>query len=112
LLVDEKAICKLPETSLVINKHPRTATGASSTRKAVLLTVDGRSSEADGIILKQLAEFMVLLRCSDAVNPDGGGSTTMRISGKPFNGVVYMPSDNRKFDHEGERVVSDIIIVK
>ena len=58
--------------------------------------------------LNEVAELMQLLRCKDAVNLDGGGSTTMWISGKPFNGVVNMPRDNKKFDHEGERAVSDI----
>jgi exopolysaccharide biosynthesis protein len=59
-----------------------------------------------------LADLMVSLRCSDAVNLDGGGSTAMWINGKPYNGIVSMPSDNRRFDHEGERAVSDILIVK
>jgi len=59
-----------------------------------------------------LAEFLLLLRCKNATNLDGGGSTTMWIKGKPFNGVVNMPSDNRKFDHEVERAVSDILIIK
>jgi hypothetical protein len=36
----------------------------------------------------------------------------MWVSGKPFNGVVNMPCDNKKFDHEGERKVSDIFIIK
>lgn len=45
-------------------------------------------------------------------NIKDGGSTTMCISGKPFNGIVNMPCDNKKFDHEGERAVSDIIIIK
>jgi len=45
------------------------------------------------------------------VTLDGGGSTTMWIQGKPFKGVVNMPCDNKKFDHEGERAVSDIIVI-
>ncbi len=62
--------------------------------------------------LYELAEMMRLLKCRDAVNLDGGGSTTMWIDGKPFNGVVNMPSDNKKWDHEGERAVANILIVK
>jgi exopolysaccharide biosynthesis protein len=62
--------------------------------------------------LNELADLMLVLHCKDAVNLDGGGSTTMCISGKPFNGIVNMPCDNKKFDHEGERAVSDIIIIK
>jgi hypothetical protein len=36
----------------------------------------------------------------------------MWISGKPFNGIVNMPCDNGKFDHEGERASSDIIVIR
>jgi len=62
--------------------------------------------------LSELSELMLLLRCRDAVNLDGGGSTTMWINGKPFNGIVNMPCDNKKFDHEGERAVSDILVIR
>ncbi len=112
LLVKNDSMIVLPGTSLVISKHPRTAIGLRNRRKAVLLTLDGRTGEAIGLTLRELAEFMALLRCRDAVNLDGGGSTTMWINGKPFNGVVNMPCDNKKFDHEGERAVSDIFILK
>ena len=78
----------------------------------VLLTLDGRTDQAKGMTLAELTDLMISLHCKDAVNLDGGGSTTMWISGKPFNGVVNMPCDNKKFDHEGERAVSDIIIIK
>jgi exopolysaccharide biosynthesis protein len=78
----------------------------------ILLTLDGRTAEASGMTLVQLADLMLLLKCTDAVNLDGGGSTTMFIKGKPYNGVVNMPCDNKIFDHAGERAVSDIIIIK
>jgi exopolysaccharide biosynthesis protein len=112
LLVRNKSFSELPGTSLVINNHPRTAFGLRNGRNVVLLTLDGRTGEAAGMTLKELAYLMILLRCRDAVNLDGGGSTTMWIKDKPFNGVVNMPCDNRQFDHLGERAVSDIIIIK
>ena len=70
------------------------------------------TNEAAGMTMDELADLMKLLRCRDAVNLDGGGSTTMWIRGKPFNGIVNMPCDNRKFDHEGERSLSDILIIR
>ena len=103
---------KLPETSLVTNKHPRSCIGKIGRRKIVLVTVDGRTAQAAGMTLLKLADLMISLKCTDAINLDGGGSTTMWIKGQPFNGVVNMPCDNKKFDHEGERAVSDIIIVR
>jgi exopolysaccharide biosynthesis protein len=112
LLLKDKNKTKLPQTTLVINKHPRTAAGKIGKHKIVLVTLDGRTDMARGMTLMDLADMMISLHCTDAVNLDGGGSTTMWISGEPFNGVVNMPCDNRKFDHEGERAVSDILIVK
>jgi exopolysaccharide biosynthesis protein len=102
----------MPGTSLVTNTHPRSAVGVRGCHKVIFISVDGRDREAAGMTLYELAELMRLLKCSDAVNLDGGGSTTMWIDGKPFNGVVNMPSDNRKWDHEGERAVANIMIVK
>jgi exopolysaccharide biosynthesis protein len=112
LLLKNGIKVKLPETSLVITKHPRTAAGIKNSRKVVLLTIDGRTGESLGMSLPDLADLLILLGCRDGINLDGGGSTTMWISGKPFNGVVNMPCDNKKFDHLGERAVSDILTVK
>lgn len=102
----------LPETSVVINNHPRTCIGTRKNGRVILLTLDGRSVQAAGLTLVKLTDLMVSLKCFDAVNLDGGGSTTMWIKGKPYMGVVNMPCDNKKFDHEGERPVSDILIIR
>jgi len=102
----------LPETSLVTGKHPRTAIGTRNKKKVILVTIDGRTSEAAGMTLYELASLMGYLKCRDAANLDGGGSTTMWIKGKPFDGVVNMPCDNKQFDHNGERAVSNILVVK
>lgn len=112
LLVEKYNMIKLPETPLVTNRHPRTAIGIRNNRKVLLITLDGRTREAAGMTLNELAAFMASLKCRDAVNLDGGGSTTMWIDGKAFNGVVNMPCDNKKFDHLGERAVSNILIIR
>jgi exopolysaccharide biosynthesis protein len=112
LLLSSKNKTVLPSTPLVVNKHPRTAIGKKGDHKIILVTLDGRTDQAAGMTLTELADFMISLRCVDAVNLDGGGSTTMWIKGKPFDGVVNMPCDNKKFDHEGSRAVSDILIVR
>ena len=112
LLVKEGNIPVLPATSLVTARHPRTAIGVMKSRRILLVTLDGRTTEAAGVTLNELALLMKSLGSRDAVNLDGGGSTTMWIRGRSFNGVVNMPCDNKKFDHEGERAVSDIFIVK
>jgi exopolysaccharide biosynthesis protein len=112
LLVDEGSIQKMPETSLVITRHPRTCAGMAGKHKLLLVTVDGRTDQSAGLSLPELAAFMKHLGCRDAVNLDGGGSTTMWIKGQPDNGIVNMPCDNRKFDHAGARAVANVIAVK
>jgi exopolysaccharide biosynthesis protein len=112
LLLTGNVKTKLPATALVVNKHPRTSIGKRGSHKIIFVTLDGRTDQAIGMTLGELTDLMISLHCKDAVNLDGGGSTTMWISGKPFNGIVNMPCDNKKFDHEGERAVSDILIVR
>lgn len=112
LLITQRVKMELPSTSLVKNKHPRTSIGKVGNHKIILVTLDGRSDQAKGVTLDELTDIMISLHSKDAVNLDGGGSTTMWIAGKPLNGIVNMPCDNKKFDHEGQRAVSDILIVK
>ncbi|MBK7131489.1 MAG: phosphodiester glycosidase family protein [Bacteroidales bacterium] len=112
LLLSGNKRIQLPLTPLVVNKHPRTVVGKKSKHKIVIVTIDGRTDQAAGLTINEVTQLMQLLGCKDAVNFDGGGSTTMWISGKPFNGVVNMPCDNKKFDHEGERAVSDILVIR
>ncbi|MEI7634111.1 MAG: phosphodiester glycosidase family protein [bacterium] len=73
------------------DRHPRTAAGITADGKTLyLVTVDGRQPVVSiGQSLLDLAEYMVSLGCSDAINLDGGGSTTMVVRG----GVVNKPSD-------------------
>lgn len=72
------------------SKNPRTAVGFTSDNKLLMVTVDGRTSAGVGMTLDELAQFMIWLGCVKAMNLDGGGSTTMWVSGQ---GVVNTPSD-------------------
>ena len=77
-----------------------------------MLTVDGRSDNAAGMNLPELTKLMKWLGCSSAINFDGGGSTTLWVDGMPDDGVVNYPSDNKKWDHAGQRKVANVILVK
>ena len=102
----------LSKIAFVDNRHPRTCACITEKNDLILLTADGRTPQAQGLNLHELAFLMKTLGCRDAVNLDGGGSTTLYISGQPANGVVNMPCDNKLFDHEGERKVSNILVLK
>ena len=59
--------------------NPRTAVGLNSSNDLMLVTVDGRTSAGDGLTTPALAELMRDLGARQAINLDGGGSTTMVI---------------------------------
>jgi len=88
--------------AFVETRHPRTAVAKLKNGKFLMVTVDGRSESSAGIDLNDLAAYLLELGATDAMNLDGGGSTTMFVDGK----VVNKPSDK-----EGERKVSDAILV-
>ncbi len=92
-------------------RHPRTALGVRSDGTVLLVVVDGRTAAGVGMTLADLARHMVNLGAVDAVNLDGGGSTTLWLRDQSINGVVNHPSDNGAADHGGERAVSDVLLV-
>lgn len=87
------------------DQHPRTAIANAKLEsgKLLLVTVDGRQPGVSaGMTLEMLAEVLLEFGSVDAMNLDGGGSTTMVI----HNRIVNRPSDQT-----GERPVSDAILV-
>jgi hypothetical protein len=84
-------------------RHPRTAVAKLKDGKFLMVTVDGRQpGYSVGMSLPELAEMLLEFGAVDAMNLDGGGSTTMFLKDK----VVNKPSDKT-----GERAVSDAIVV-
>jgi exopolysaccharide biosynthesis protein len=53
---------------------------------------------------------MRYLGVKDALNLDGGGSTTLYVKDASENGIVNHPSDNKKFDRQGERFVVNSLL--
>lgn len=75
---------EIPETfsSNISGTHPRTAIGLSSDGETLyLVTVDGRQKNSIGMTQKELAEFLIEKGICNALNLDGGGSTTMVARG-------------------------------
>lgn len=88
--------------AFVETRHPRTAVARLKDGKFLMVTVDGRTEQSGGLGLDDLAAYLVELGAVEAINLDGGGSTTMFVNGK----IVNSPSDK-----EGERKVSDALVV-
>lgn len=90
-------------------RHPRTAIGTDDEGNIYLVVIDGRfKGQADGASIFETAFICHLLGMTDAINLDGGGSSALWAE---ETGVINHPRDNKKFDHEGERVVPNLIVV-
>ncbi|HEX2314435.1 MAG TPA: phosphodiester glycosidase family protein [Thermomonospora sp.] len=77
-------------------EHPRTAVGFSADgRRMFLMTVDGRQVDSRGVTLAELAGLMKEAGAHDALNLDGGGSSTMlaRKPGASGGRIENQPSD-------------------
>ena len=112
LLIFEGETLPLQEDlGFVSHRHNRTAIGIRADGTVLLVVVDGRAPMAAGMSLQELQQVMWWLGCRDALNLDGGGSTTFYADLRGNHGVLNYPSDNGRFDHEGERTVSNAILV-
>ena len=60
------------------SRHPRTGIGVSSDgTKIILMVVDGRSSSSVGVTFSELGDIMQFAGAYEALNLDGGGSSTL-----------------------------------
>jgi hypothetical protein len=85
-------------------RHPRTVIGRAGDGRIWLITVDGRNNTLSlGMNFAELQALVTRLGLVDALNLDGGGSTTMFVQGA----IVNHPSDAG-----GPRRVSDAIVVR
>ncbi len=78
---------------------PRTAIGIKEDGSILLYTIDGRqSNHSYGVQLSTLAKRMKELGCTDAINLDGGGSTSIiaQMPGDPNATLTNKPSDGKE----------------
>ncbi|HEY9722603.1 MAG TPA: phosphodiester glycosidase family protein, partial [Oscillatoriaceae cyanobacterium] len=74
--------------AIASGRSPRTAIGYTRDGRTLLVTVDGRHPKYSvGCTLLELARLMRELGAVQAINLDGGGSSTMVIDGKLVNHV-------------------------
>jgi exopolysaccharide biosynthesis protein len=73
------------ELSSMRERHPRTAFGWND-RSFFLVQVDGRQKDFSlGMTLGELSDYLVKLGCTEAMNLDGGGSSSLWFDGKVRN---------------------------
>lgn len=84
--------------------HPRTGIGYTKDGKLIILVVEGRNPGiAEGSTLTELAQLFKELGCEEALNLDGGGSSSLLINGKE----TIQPSDKG-----GQRAIPAVFVIK
>lgn len=86
-------------------KNTRSAAGIKADGTLVLYALDKRSGVSNGLNLKSVAEYLKSIGCVDAINLDGGGSTTMHVRNGNSLKIVNNPTDG------SERSVTNGIIL-
>jgi len=109
MLIKNGVLIDWPDDGFITDRHPRTAFGTGN-GYCYMIVADGRSAgNGEGLSIPELAEVCRQLGCTDAINLDGGGSSALWVESV---GVLSHPSDNHKWDHTGERVIPNAVIVR
>ena len=99
-------------------RHPRSAVGLSAdSRTLYLLAIDGRQdTHSRGVTLAELATILVGFGAYNAINLDGGGSTSLVIKDPGSGGfaIANQPSDlsTLKLPLRVERPVMDVVGIR
>jgi large repetitive protein len=102
ILVQDGRVVASTCSSAFCRPNPRTGIGYTAHGGVLLVVVDGRRNNwSRGVTLVEFAQIMKDLGAVDALNLDGGGSTTMVVQGQ----VVNKPSDGF------QRSISNAVLV-
>lgn len=96
VLIKDGKIVVPASSDYTADRASRTAVGVTKTGKVVLMVMDGRQEpHSCGGSLQEIAQVLLEAGCVNAVNLDGGGSTTYvaKPEGKDELEVVNRPSD-------------------
>ncbi len=73
------------DSDITDGRYPRAALGVTRRGRLLAVACDGRSDHDSGLTFGELAEAMLALGCVDALNLDGGGSTSLVCGGRLRN---------------------------
>ena len=91
-------------SAFVAGRHPRTVAGWNDA-EILLVTIDGRQpGYSVGMSLPEAADLLRTLGATEALNLDGGGSTTLAVG----SSVVNRPSDRMVRRAGKEQIVHDL----
>ena len=110
LLGGEEAREDWPKGGFYHKRHPRTLIGTTRDGWIYLVVIDGRfPGQGVGTTVHETAMVARLFGLDDALNLDGGGSSTLWTE---QTGVLSHPYDNKRYDPYGQRVVPNIVMIR
>ena len=91
--------------NLCAQPHPRTAIGLDATRRHLLvLLAEGRRDDRPGLSLAQAARLLHAHGATEALNLDGGGSSTLLLDGR-----LAM---QRPANEPGQRPIANALVIR
>jgi exopolysaccharide biosynthesis protein len=73
------------DSDITAGRYPRSAIGLTRRGEVLAVACDGRADDEAGLTMAELAEAMAALGAMQAMNLDGGGSTSLICGGRLRN---------------------------
>ena len=102
-------VSQWPKGKFYQHRHPRSVIGTDREGNVYLMVIDGRFKEGIGTTVSETAQIARMVGMTEAINLDGGGSSTLWLEGE---GVLSHPYDNKRFDPCGQRIVPNVVVVR
>ena len=96
------------DSDITDGRHPRAAIGVTRRGEALAVACDGRADDEAGLTMGELAEAMAALGAVQAMNLDGGGSTSLVCGGRLRN----VPREAHGIALPGGRTVPTAIVFR
>jgi hypothetical protein len=93
------------DSDITVGRHPRAALGCDGER-LIALACDGRAHDEAGLTLGELAATMAGLGAREALNLDGGGSTSLVCGGRLRN----IPREAHEVTVPGGRAIATALV--
>jgi hypothetical protein len=96
------------DSDITAGRHPRAAIGVTRRGEVLAVACDGRADDEAGLRIDELAEAMAALGAIQAMNLDGGGSTSLVCGGRLRN----VPRESHGVTLPGGRTVPTALVFR
>jgi hypothetical protein len=94
------------DSDITAGRYPRAALAVTGRGRLLAVACDGRADDEAGLSMEELAEALIALGAVQAMNLDGGGSTSLVAGGRLCN----IPREEHGVALDGGRAVSTALV--